>query len=190
MTDPGFDASVLSEFRSCLVAGGAEEHLLDTLLVLCREQNRQVATCPAAHTSRRWLPDYWQGRTAFKVRFSTIHCRPCPLKSRCTRSGRRLLTLRPPEEHETLEAARQREAQLAFSKEDRQRAGIEGTISAGVRVLHLRRSRYIGLAKTHLRHVLTAAALNLIGLDAWFAGMPLALPGKITQPLYCYRGAR
>lgn len=33
LTDPGFDASVLSEFRSRLVAGGAEEHLLDTLLV-------------------------------------------------------------------------------------------------------------------------------------------------------------
>jgi transposase len=38
LTDPGFDASVLSEFRSRLVAGGAEEHLLDILLALCREQ--------------------------------------------------------------------------------------------------------------------------------------------------------
>ena len=38
LTDPGFDASVLSEFRSRLVTGGAEEHLLDTLLALCREQ--------------------------------------------------------------------------------------------------------------------------------------------------------
>jgi transposase len=38
LTDPSFDASVLSEFHSRLVAGGAEEHLLDTLLALCREQ--------------------------------------------------------------------------------------------------------------------------------------------------------
>lgn len=37
LTDPGFDASVLSEFRGRLVAGGLEEQLLDTLLVLCRE---------------------------------------------------------------------------------------------------------------------------------------------------------
>lgn len=37
LTGPGFDASVLSEFRSRLVAGGAEEHLLDTLLALCRD---------------------------------------------------------------------------------------------------------------------------------------------------------
>lgn len=38
LTDCGFDASVLSEFRSRLVAGGAEARLLDALLAWCREQ--------------------------------------------------------------------------------------------------------------------------------------------------------
>ena len=38
LTDPGFDASVLCEFRTRLVTGGAETLLLDTLLALCREQ--------------------------------------------------------------------------------------------------------------------------------------------------------
>ena len=38
LTNPGFDASVLSEFRSRLVAGDAEDRLLDTLLALCRVQ--------------------------------------------------------------------------------------------------------------------------------------------------------
>jgi Transposase DDE domain len=145
-----------------------------TLLDFIFDWDRQVAICPAGHESRSWRPDYWQGRTAFKVRFSTTHCRPCPLKAQCTRSNRRLLTLRPQEEHETLAAARDREAQPTFKQDYQQRAGIEGTISAGVRVLHLRRSRYIGLAKTHLQHVLTAAAMNLIRLGAWFAGTPLA----------------
>jgi transposase len=42
LADPGFDASVLSEFRSRLVAGGAETLLLDTLLALCREQKLLV----------------------------------------------------------------------------------------------------------------------------------------------------
>jgi transposase len=37
LTDPGFDASVLSEFRSRLVAGEAEALLFDTLLTPCRE---------------------------------------------------------------------------------------------------------------------------------------------------------
>jgi transposase len=136
--------------------------------------DQEVATCPAGHQSKSWGPDYHQGRTALKVRFSTSDCRPCLLKRQCTCSARRLLTLRPREEHETLEAARVREAQPTFAREYQQRAGIEGTISAGVRVLHLGRSRYIGLAKTHLQHVSIAAAMNLIRLGAWFAGTPLA----------------
>ncbi|GII16226.1 hypothetical protein Ppa05_29520 [Planomonospora parontospora subsp. antibiotica] len=38
----------------------------------------------------------------------------------------------------------------------------------------MRRSRYLGLAKTRLGVVLTASAINLIRLDAWLTG---ALPG-------------
>src|SRR4030081_1175621 len=35
LADPGFDASVLSEFRTRLVAGGLEQRLLDALLTVC-----------------------------------------------------------------------------------------------------------------------------------------------------------
>jgi len=42
LADPGFDASVLSEFRSRLVTGGTETLLLDTLLTLCGEQKLLV----------------------------------------------------------------------------------------------------------------------------------------------------
>ncbi len=38
LTDPGFDHTVLREFRTRLVAGEAEHLLLDTLLTQCREQ--------------------------------------------------------------------------------------------------------------------------------------------------------
>src|SRR5258708_10996273 len=37
LTDPGFDASVLVEFRQRLLAQGAEQRLLDKLLQVCRE---------------------------------------------------------------------------------------------------------------------------------------------------------
>ena len=37
LADPGFDQSVLTEFRQRLLAQGAEERLLDKLLVVCRE---------------------------------------------------------------------------------------------------------------------------------------------------------
>lgn len=38
LTDPGFDFSVLSEFRQRLLASGQQEQLLNTLLQLCRER--------------------------------------------------------------------------------------------------------------------------------------------------------
>ncbi|MGZ9159367.1 MAG: IS1182 family transposase, partial [Nitrospira sp.] len=39
LTDPGFDFSVLSEFRARLLAGGAEARLLEKLLARCRERD-------------------------------------------------------------------------------------------------------------------------------------------------------
>ena len=54
------------------------------------------------------------------------------------------------------------------------RAGIEGTISQGTCGFGLRRSRYIGEAKTHLQHILTAGAINLVRVAAWKAGVPHA----------------
>lgn len=55
----------------------------------------------------------------------------------------------------------------------RTRAGIEGTIHQAVAVTGMRRARDRGLQKTHLEHVFSAVALNLIRLDAWWNGHPL-----------------
>ena len=38
----------------------------------------------------------------------------------------------------------------------------------------LRRSRSIGQEKTHLQHIATAAAMNLVRLDRWLNGIPHA----------------
>ena len=54
------------------------------------------------------------------------------------------------------------------------RAGVEGTISQGVRAFGMRRSRYIGLAKTELQQVCAAAAMNVLRAMQWLAGMPRA----------------
>jgi IS5 family transposase len=48
------------------------------------------------------------------------------------------------------------------------RAGIEATLSQNVRARGLRRSRYRGLARTHVQHVLTATACNLSRLADWY----------------------
>jgi hypothetical protein len=60
------------------------------------------------------------------------------------------------------------------------RAGIEGTLSQGVRAFSLRRSRYIGLAKTHFQHLVTAVAMNLVRLTNWWQGIPKA-PTRISR---------
>ncbi|MEV7185183.1 transposase [Kitasatospora sp. NPDC093102] len=50
----------------------------------------------------------------------------------------------------------------------RARAGVEGTVSQAVRGPGLRRSRYRGLAKTHLQNVLTGIAINIRRLGTHF----------------------
>ena len=62
----------------------------------------------------------------------------------------------------------------AFIADRRRRAGVEGTLSLGVRAMGLCRSRYIGMAKTHLQHFVTAAAINLMRLAAWVEDTPMA----------------
>ena len=48
------------------------------------------------------------------------------------------------------------------------RAGVEGTISRGVRSAGLRRTRDIGLTRVRLGHMLTAVGLNVLRLGEWF----------------------
>ena len=79
--------------------------------------------------------------------------------------------------HEALRHARERIGSEEGQSEYRRRAGIEGTLSQGVRVSGLRQARYRGLAKTHLQHVATAAALNIGRVVAYLDGKePAATP--------------
>ncbi len=65
------------------------------------------------------------------------------------------------------------------------RAGVEGTISQGVRAFGLRRCQYAGLAKARLQHQLTATAMNFHRLKAWWTGIPRA--GTRTSHLAALR---
>lgn len=135
------------------------------------------ATCPEGHTSISWTPAI-DNRHAevIKIKFSTTDCGACPSRAACTHSvrARRTLTIRPQEQYLALQAARQRQATKAYATEYARRAGIEGTISQGVRTFGLRRARYIGQAKVHLQHLLTAAALNFVRVGLWLIGTPRA----------------
>jgi len=138
---------------------------------------RQTVTCPAGKRSLSWSPhSYVKNDMAFEVRFSRKDCTPCPLRARCTRAKRepRIIRLQARDQHEALRAARERQATPEFRTRYAPRAGIESTHAQAVRRCGLRCSRYLGLAKTHLQHVVTAVAVNLVRLGEWWAGRPKA----------------
>jgi transposase len=86
----------------------------------------------------------------------------------------RAIKFYPKERYLALQKARQRQTTDEFKEIYAQRAGVEGTISQGTQVCGLRRWRYRGMAKTHLQHVFTAVAINLMRLAAWFEETPRA----------------
>jgi transposase len=139
---------------------------------------RQQATCPEGHTSSSWTPAIDnRNNEVIKIKFSTTDCQACPSRSLCTQSIRhtwRTVTIRRHEQYLALRQRREQEKTREFTQIYAQRAGIEGTISQGVRTMGLRRSRYIGQEKTHFQHVATAAALNVVRSMAWFDGLPRA----------------
>src|SRR5258707_13327810 len=130
----------------------------------------ETVTCPQGRTSSSWTPVQDAGKSLIKVKFSQSDCKVCPAQASCTGTTRRTLTLHPREQMLALLAARKREETDEFKDSYRHRAGIEGTHSQGVRTMGLRRSRYIGLPKTHLGHVAVAAAVNLVQLMSWLRG--------------------
>lgn len=135
----------------------------------------QQVTCPQGQTSRSWR---WtkrgQPEERIQVSFDKQACLACPCRSGCTRAtaNPRRLSFYPQRLHETLQAARTRQSTQTFRQRYAMRAGIEGTISQGVRAFDLRRSRYRGQAKTHLQHVLIAAALDVSRILAFLMDIP------------------
>jgi transposase len=65
------------------------------------------------------------------------------------------------------------------------RAGVEGSLSQGVRRFDLRQSRSLGLARIHLQQLLTATAMKIVRVIAWLRGEPLGerrrQPDHFTQ---------
>jgi transposase len=140
---------------------------------------QECAICPVGKTSSSWTPVQDQrGNPVIKIKFAVQDCRPCSHRKQCTRSQsdspRRVLTIRPQQQYQALQAARQRQATQEFKTAYNRRAGIEGTLSQGIRAFGLRRARYLGIAKVHLQEVFTATALNFCRISAWFFEQPRA----------------
>lgn len=137
-------------------------------------EQRQV-TCPQGQVSKHWLErPAGERKAGIQVRFAPAQCQACPARPQCTRakSGTRVLWFRPRAEHQALQQARQAQHTAEFQARYSQRAGIEGTLSQGVRRFGFRCARYVGQAKTHLQLLASAVALNLHRLFDWLEGRP------------------
>jgi transposase len=134
-------------------------------------------TCPRGKTSSAWSTrqDRWQN-PVISVKFANKDCRDCEGRPLCTKAktSPRHMTLRPQSEHQALEAVRQQQSTREWKGQYDKRAGIEGTLSQGVRAFGLRHCRYRGLPKTRLQHLAIAAAINMERLAAWLDGRPHA----------------
>ena len=157
-------------------AGTGFDH---TQFVINWEQ--QFVTCPAGKQSVSWLPIHDdRANAAWMVRFARADCAACTSREQCTRSkSGRLLTLDTQERYTLLAQARVRQQTEGFKTQYALRSGAESLMSQAVAACEIRRTRYLGQARTHLQHVLTAVAINLIRLVDWFRD-PQPTPARVS----------
>jgi transposase len=128
--------------------------------------------CPQGKYSKSWYRFITGGKAFSKVLFRDEDCTPCQARHLCTKGAKKVFILSPRAQYEALREQRLIHASEEGKKLYNKRAGVEGTISQGVRAFGLRQTRYRGLAKTHLQHIATAVAINLDRLVAWFDEVP------------------
>jgi transposase len=138
---------------------------------------RQQVCCPQGKWAASWHervePD---GRPYIVAAFRRQDCQACLARPLCTQAQQqgRQLRLPPQDQYEALTAARAWYASEEGIERYQQRAGVEGTLSQGVRAFGLRRTRYRGLPKTHVQPIATAAAVNIDRIVAWLDARPRA----------------
>ena len=134
-------------------------------------------TCPQGKVSVSWRPARnTDGGPRIHAQFSRSDCGACAARALCTQTKRprRHVTFHPRAEHEALIAARARMSDPAWAQRHEVRAGVEGTLSQGIRAFGMRRSRTIGLAKTGLQQVCIATAMNVARIVDWIDDRPRA----------------
>ena len=138
---------------------------------------RQQVCCPQGKWAASWHARVKQDGSPYIVAaFRRQDCHACPARPLCTQAQQqgRQVRLPPQAQYEALTAARAWHASEEGSERSQQRAGVEGTLSQGVRAFGLRRTRYRGLPKTHVQHIATAAAINIDRIVAWLDARPRA----------------
>ena len=135
------------------------------------------ARCPPGPYSVGWYPvQLATGHHYIRVTFAPEDGAGCPQRARCTRATTQPCSLQrqPQAQQAAIDHMRASLKSDAGRQLYAKRAGLEGTLSHGVRAFGLRRRRSIGLTKTHLQQGAIAAALHLDRLAAWFMHRPRA----------------
>ena len=125
------------------------------------------------------------GDPVMRIRFDGATCRACPTRQACTsaRGAPRQLTVR-------LQVSPRGNPDRAATPGD---AGVQSPVlpcgqewrvasRKASRRFDLRRSRYLGLARTHLQQLLTATAMNIVRVIAWLRGEPLGGAPAAARP--------
>jgi len=131
---------------------------------------QETMTCPNGKQSRYWKKGKGpRDNPTIQVIFDKKTCLACQDRHKCTRSKHypRGITLPHQAQFEAMQAARSRQKTQQFNDDYTARSGVEGTISQAVVTMGMRRTRYRGQAKTHLQHLATAAAINLLRIVDW-----------------------
>lgn len=148
---------------------------------------KQQVRCPQGHLSQNWCAGrHNHGEEVIRVSFSAVTCQACPVKEFCTKREKnkgRILTLSPQPLHEARSRRRTEQSTPAFQQRYALRAGIEGSLSEGIRSHGLRRARYRGQAKTQLQAQAIAAAINLVRIRQMLQRTTLGLSPRPKRPL-------
>ncbi len=89
-------------------------------------------------------------------------------------SGERSKTFSERAPDKVEQTVRQHQHTDLFKALYRGRASVAGTIARGTHTSDLHRSRYIGLVKTRLLHLLIITVLNFMRLAVWLVDIPHA----------------
>ncbi|MFK8185261.1 MAG: IS1182 family transposase, partial [Phormidesmis sp.] len=191
-TDEQYQVDLLGPTRNNLhwQAKAANGFAADDFIV---DWQKEKVICPTGKASASWTPAIdSRNNEVIKIKFLPADCSVCPSLRLCTRSKRprRSITLRPEAQYKALAKARKRAQTADYQADYALRAGVEGTMSEGVRAHGLRHARYIGLAKTHLQHLMTATAINCKRIHNWLSGVPQAATRtsqfvRLMQPAAC-----
>jgi transposase len=149
--------------------------------------HKQQVRCPQGHLSQNWCSGrHNRGEEVIRVSFSAVTCHACPVKELCTKrenSKGRILTLSPQPLSEARSRRRTEQDTPSFQRRYALRAGIEGSLSEGVRSHGLRRARYRGQPKTQVQAQAIAAAINLVRIRQMLQRRSLGLSPRPKRPL-------